>query len=89
MSRVGSTSSSKVFTDSTYQTNHVDDTTTTDVTYIGKEDSGGNWLFKKIDQSGAVVVITCANQTNNPTVTSYDDAYANRVTLTYSKYSEV
>lgn len=70
-----------------YHTNHVDDYTTTNVTYIGCEDKDGQWLIKKVDDTGNYPIITYATIVNNPTITTYANAFANRVTLTYGIYS--
>jgi hypothetical protein len=58
------------------------------VTYIGMEDKNGCWYVKKIDTSSDVN-FSHAMETNNPTVTSYTDAWVNRATLTYNNYGDV
>lgn len=75
-------------TDSLYNTNNLDDTTTTDVTYIGMEDSAGNWLIKKLDESGAVAVITYATIALNAGLTTYALAWADRVAAVYDNYAD-
>jgi hypothetical protein len=73
-------------TDSRFKTNAIDDYTTTNVTYICKEDSSGVWYICKIDETGNFPVFTYASITNNPTLTTYTLAYAARTTATYNIY---
>jgi hypothetical protein len=72
-----------------YNTNAIDDTTTTSVTYICKEGaSTADWWFIKISETGSFPVFTHATVTNNPTVLTYADAYTARATtLVYSNYN--
>lgn len=72
---------------SNYEVNHVDDYTTTSVTYVGKEDRDGVWWIMKIDESGNFPVITHATVTNNASLTSYSAAWTARVTATYGVFS--
>lgn len=73
--------------DSKYATNHLDDYTTTSVTYVGQEDKDGTWKIIKIDETGNFPVFTYASISNNATKTTYSDAWTDRVTLTYNVYS--
>lgn len=73
--------------DSKYATNHLDDYTTTNVTYIGQEDKDGAWKIIKIDETGNFPVFTFASVSNNPTLTTYALAWAARTTATYNVYS--
>jgi hypothetical protein len=56
------------------------------VTYIGMEDKDGVYCIKKID-STTDDVFTYATITNNPTITTYANAWAGILTNTYSIYS--
>jgi hypothetical protein len=80
-------SSGSVISDTKFNTNHIDDYTTTNVTYICQETADGIWRIKKIDSTGSFPVFTWASVTNNPTVTSYTAAYTARVTLQYGLYN--
>lgn len=73
--------------DSKYATNHLDDYTTTNVTYACQEDKDGNWKIIKIDESGNYPVITYATIVNNPTMTTFTLAFNSRTSLTYNLYS--
>jgi hypothetical protein len=73
--------------DSTFSTNHLDDYTTTSVTYIGQEDASGVWKMIKIDETGTFPVFTYASIANNPTLTTYSTAWTARTTATYNIYS--
>lgn len=73
--------------DSKYATNHLDDYTTTSVTYVGQEDKDGVWKIIKIDETGNFPVFTFASITNNPTLTTYTLAWAGRVAATYGAYA--
>jgi len=78
---------SHVLSDSKYQSNAVDDYTTTDVTYVGLEDKYGKWVIKKIDETGNFPLVSYATIINNPTLTTYTLAWAGRVAATYNDYS--
>jgi len=67
-------------------TNNIDEASST-LTYVGKEDKDGVWAIQKIDTSSGTS-ITYATQTNNPTYTSYSNAWTNRTSLTYSAYKD-
>lgn len=73
-------------TDTKWGTNHIDDYTTADTTYIGKEKADGTWWIIKIDETGNFPVFTHASVTNNPTLTTYSTAWAARTTATYNIY---
>lgn len=66
--------------------NQIDPATST-VTYVGQEDKDGVYIITKIDTSSGTE-ITYATITNNPTVTSYANAWAARAsTLVFNYYS--
>lgn len=69
-----------------FNTNAIDDTTTTSVTYICKESASGEWMITKINEAGSFPLFTYATITNNPTLTTYTLAYAARTTATYGDY---
>jgi hypothetical protein len=73
-----------------YQTNHIDENTTTaSVTYIGMEKDDGAWCVKRINETvGAKPVFTYATITNNSTVETYAAAWAAISSLTYGTYSQ-
>lgn len=54
-------------------------------TYFCKEDKDGVWYIKKIDASD---VFSHATILNNPTVTSYADAFTGVTGLTYGTYNQ-
>jgi hypothetical protein len=58
-----------------------------DVTYIGMEDAEGNWIIQKIDNTTGISR-RFATVRNNPTYSSYTDAWADYLTITYSTYSQ-
>ena len=55
--------------------------------YVGKEDARGEWLVMKIVTSGSNMTLTYATTKNNPTYTSYNDAWGDRTLLTYSTFA--
>ena len=58
-----------------------------DPLYVGKSAGGNTWLVQKFSTtSGAMLYAT---QANNPDVTTYADAWAGKIGLTYSQYQEV
>lgn len=61
----------------------LDDTTTTNVAYIGKIKDDGAWLIIKINETGSFPTWRYASIANNPTRTTYALGWANRTTLTY------
>ena len=71
-----------------YATNAIDDYTETDIVYFCREKADGTWYIKKFDDSGNFPIVTHATVTNNPTVTSYGDAYTARTSLTYGTFSQ-
>ncbi len=72
-----------------WETNAIDDYTTTNVTYICKEKADGTWWIKKISEAGDYPVFTHASALNNPTVTTYAAAFSARATtLVYGNYNE-
>jgi hypothetical protein len=56
------------------------------VSYAGYEKSTGEWNIIKIDTTSGYA-IGWATVLNNPTVTSYSDAFTARATLTYNDYA--
>lgn len=68
---------------SEFKTQAIDDYTTTNITYFCKLKNDSTWLFVKFDETGSYLVITYANVSNNPTMTTYSLAYASRTSLTY------
>ena len=71
--------------DSRFATSDIDEASNT-VTYIGKMDADGAWMIVKIDSSSGTS-FTYATITNNPTYTTYSDAWTARASLTYNIYS--
>jgi hypothetical protein len=71
---------------SKYGTNDIEQPSST-ITYIGQEDSDGNWVIKKLDTSSGTS-FRYATAVNNPSITSYSDAWTNRATLTYGTFSQ-
>lgn len=63
-----------------YVTNDLDDVAP--ITYIGKS-NGTNWEVQKVTESGSDLSIRYATIVNNPSNTTYADAWTNRLTLTY------
>jgi len=70
-----------------FGTNDVDKSSST-LFYEGLEDAGGTWQIVKISISGNITSNRFATKTNNPSNTSYSDAWTNRATLTYGTYSQ-
>lgn len=69
-----------------FNTNNIDTTTTASTVYIGMADKDGAWYVKRINTS--TLAFTHATVLNNPTVTTYSDAWAAIDTLTYGRYEE-
>jgi len=63
-----------------YVTNDLDDVSP--ITYIGKS-NGINWEVQKVTETGSDLSIRYATILNNSLYTTYDDAWTNRLTLTY------
>lgn len=78
----------RVTTDSMghFGTNDVDKNSST-VFYEGLEDLDGNWQVVKTTMSPTVTSNRFATLKNNPTVTTYTDAWTGRAGLTYELYS--
>ncbi len=53
-------------------------------TYFGFTKPDGTWLVKQVTDTS----VTYATVSNNGTVTSYTDAWANKATLTYERFDE-
>lgn len=67
-----------------YQMN--DKTADATVVYVGLEDSTGDWIVQKLDYTSGLER-RFATKLNNPTVTSYADAWAAKdSTLVYGTY---
>jgi hypothetical protein len=58
-----------------------------DPLYIGKSAGGNTWLIQRYGVSSGAMVY--ATQANNPSVTNYADAWANKLTLNYGKYQDI
>lgn len=63
------------------------DESTNDILYVGGETSDGRWEVKKLDDTGTTTKVTYATYSNNPSITSYNTAWTDRATLTYTIYS--
>ncbi len=55
------------------------------ITYIGKEDKYGNYLIIKVDTTSGIST-RFATINNNALITTYEDAWTNRATLTYERF---
>lgn len=62
---------------------HNIDEPTGNLTYMGKENTDGDWLVSKIVESGQTTTLTYANLSNNSGQASLTAAWTNRATLTY------
>ena len=58
-----------------------------DPLYLGKSAGGNNWLVQRFSTSAGTMLY--ATQQNNPNITTYASAWANRTTLTYNQYQVV
>lgn len=67
-----------------YALNNLDDV---DPMYIGKVISDGRWLIQRFGK--VTGVMTYANVSNNPTTTTYSDAWAGRVGLVYGTFQSL
>lgn len=56
--------------------------------YVGKI-ADTAWLVKRVSFTLGEATMLYANASNNPTITTYNDAWTNRVTLTYDIYSDL
>lgn len=80
-------SDSAVQTMNRYGANNIAEPSAT-ITYVGKETKDADWLVQKIDTSSDTA-LTYATILNNPTVTTYADAWTARAsTLVYGTYSQ-
>ena len=68
--------------------NAIDDTTTTSITYFGKELPDGQWFIMKIDETGSFPVFTYATVGLNPTLTTYALGWAARTTCSYGTVAQ-
>jgi hypothetical protein len=72
----------------TYSLNDTrDHNTDSDITYLGKEDKQGEWLFVRIDKSDGAE-FRYATVLNNESVSNYSDALNSRESLNYGTYSQ-
>jgi hypothetical protein len=69
-----------------YILNDVDDYSQPNTKYLGKENSEGDWQIVKIVE-GSGMSFYYASKKNNPNITNYNDAFSNRLTLNYTKFS--
>jgi hypothetical protein len=60
---------------------------TGDPKYTGKSAGGNTWLVQKFSTVSGTMLY--ATQANNPTVTTYVDAWANKLTLNYGQYQDI
>lgn len=58
-----------------------------DPLYTGKSAGGNTWLVQKFSTTSGAMLY--ASQANNPLVTTYASAWANKLTLTYGQYQDV
>ena len=73
-----------------YFTNDIDSVTEERVTYIGKEKLDGSWLIMRMDETiEGLTLIRYASAKNNPSYTTYSNAWSNRTSLNYSYLREV
>lgn len=64
-----------------YQVNDIEEDTTS---YFGFSTSSGDWMVKELTDTS----VSYATVSNNGTVTSYTDAWTNRLTLTFGRFDE-
>jgi hypothetical protein len=64
-----------------YSVNDIEEDTTS---YFGYTKPDGTWLVKSLTDTS----VSYATETNNGAVTSYTDAWTNRVTLTYQRFDQ-
>ena len=57
------------------------------IIYLTKSKNDGKWLTVEVDATNETM--RYANESNNPTMTSYDLAYAARESLTYEKIEDL
>ena len=55
------------------------------ISYRGLEDSTGDWIIEKLDESDGISR-RFATKLNNTETTDYDDAWTNKADLTYNTY---
>jgi hypothetical protein len=65
------------------------DSPSIDLTYIGQENVDGDWMVKKIVQSGSINSFRYATIKNNEDIETYADAWSDRVSLNYGTVGEV
>lgn len=69
-----------------YDTNNVDITSQTNITYIGEETKTGVWRVTKINTASGVI-FTYATPINNSSIAGYSQAWSARLSLTYNIFS--
>lgn len=67
-----------------YETNDLEDAP---VLYVGMVDIDGVWLLKRFNETTGA--IDYANQSSNPLITTYANAWTNRLTLIYVKFQDL
>lgn len=70
-----------------FQANDIEESGTT--TYIGKENTSGEWWILRIDESVSPTTFQHASINTNALQTTYSLAWTNRATLSYADYSSV
>lgn len=68
-----------------FEVNEIENASAT-ITYVGAETAAGVWWIRKMDSTSGSA-IGHATEANNPTYTTYANAWTNRATLTYGNYS--
>lgn len=67
---------------SAYQLNNLEDS---NPLLVGLVKSSGEWLIKNFNETTGAMLY--ANESNNPLVTTYADAWTNRNTLTFNQFN--
>lgn len=65
-----------------YQLNNLEDS---NPLLVGLVKSTGTWLIKSFDESTGIMLY--ANESNNPLITTYADAWDDRSTLTFNQFN--
>lgn len=71
-----------------YELNDLDDAGS-GITYLGKADKDGNWLIERLTESGSDLSKDYANISNNGSQTNYENAWTNRLSLTYQEFQNL
>lgn len=76
-----------------FYTEDVEEDSSTNITYVGKQTKEGEWKIQKILEETIQTITTTsilyASVVNNPSIASYEDAWADRATLTYSEIKDL